>query len=1217
MESSGYWIVRWDDLYLTRVIWRREQGRPMECIVLSTHYGERGDGGKGPRSIICTCLWSLGGKTSQGAAPLSEGEADSLLSRAKDLHRFLDRKGLSLELGFVVQGKAKEIPSIAIPVLHRLFDSCASGELRIPPLSKGYRLEEWAGHELFVLVDPDAMKDSQAEKMVEILDFLEGSLKFSSNSEERRIVLDTDDVMLARRSAEEQRKAKEAEARRLQQAEYGLVNARNALRRAVSLGIGQAPHSDENLCLVIGPIQSVSSKMHPNEWKWGFKVGQVSGSGNVQVLGYLTSLSAMEQTPWVELLRDLGRLEALRNSAQSYYFSHGSLLHDQADAVRFRAVLAAGRRGRLFISTKSSDNGYSYVMDPVKAIAPVRWLEDRAVQWQWHPVAESKERPEGYSWRASRPTEPEVRSWLTDGASSIEMPPFGQKDFWMRLAVSPKQTCVADKEVYIPKGAAKPFTKEILEAGLPWDPVPGVSVRETRDPPTAGLRYDAETLKVKAYWDYGNVQMPASTAQVTQLKQVAETDQELIVVHRQLDHETKVLEELSSQTALSIPSLVRGALVVKGGTSTAAERRLMQWARAGVHIQGVPQWEGERVNLDEEELVVEFLDEGGWLTFSSNIDVNGNRTDLVPILQGIVRQEGGFDKLVSRSDDEVIEWLLDDGRMATISLKKIRETLQWIEQFFGMDPPRSLNPTEVLGVLLAVQAQEALRSRWKAPDTLVRQVMAIRDEPEPDLAQSALLDQLRPYQRVSVKWALKLFRADMGGLIADEMGLGKTIQSIAIIDAQFVEQKGHPSLILCPLSVVWNWASEFHRFAPRCKVAVIGRCEKTTRDWDLAAKADVIICPYSLAFTDQDQLQARRYHICVMDEAHTLRNPRTQIYKVVASLQARYRLALTGTPLQNNALDLWAIFSLLVPGLVGDLESFQKAFKQGDPTGMQRRMKVLSRITAPFTMRRRKQDVDLELPPIDIVTRLVTLAEDQADLYESMRSAALVEVDQLIQKKGMGSSKIQLLAALTRLRQLCCDPKLVDAKKFGKVSSSKVSEALSIIEELNAEGRRFLVFSSFVSLLDIMETEIKKLGIPTLMFTGKTQDRESLIGRFEGGEATALLVSLKAGGVGLNLTSADTVILLDPWWNPAMEAQAIGRTHRHGQSKSVTVFRLIARGTIEERIHALQARKQLLAEIALGEDVENAGGRRELQEFNEELIHDLLAPSERELAVGG
>jgi SNF2 family DNA or RNA helicase len=343
---------------------------------------------------------------------------------------------------------------------------------------------------------------------------------------------------------------------------------------------------------------------------------------------------------------------------------------------------------------------------------------------------------------------------------------------------------------------------------------------------------------------------------------------------------------------------------------------------------------------------------------------------------------------------------------------------------------------------------------------------------------------------------------------------------------------------------------------------------------------------YPLLARDRDALIERDWHLVIFDEAQFLKNAKTQTHAAAAALRARHRLALTGTPIENNLGELWAHFNLLLPGFLGDAAQFARAWRTPiEKRGDQDRLTRLTRRVRPFILRRTRAEVLDDLPEKTEIVRHVELEGAQRDLYESLRIALDGKLRRAIAAKGIAGSQIMILDALLKLRQACCDPRLVkaEAAKAAHDASAKLDALREMLIELRAEGKRALLFSQFTSMLDLIEPELPALGVRHVRLTGDTKDREAPVKTFQAGEADLFLISLRAGGTGLNLTAADTVIHYDPWWNPAVEAQATARAHRIGQAKEVFVFKLIARGTVEERILQLLARKQALANALLAE----------------------------------
>ena len=428
-----------------------------------------------------------------------------------------------------------------------------------------------------------------------------------------------------------------------------------------------------------------------------------------------------------------------------------------------------------------------------------------------------------------------------------------------------------------------------------------------------------------------------------------------------------------------------------------------------------------------------------------------------------------------------------------------------------------------------------------------------------------LTADLRPYQQAGVDWLQFLRRAGLGGVLADDMGLGKTLQALCTVQGR--------TLVVCPRSVVHNWADEIRKFRPGLDVNVFHGPGRALTD------ARVTLTTYALLRMDIDLLEGERWDMVVLDEAQAIKNPDSQAARAAYRLRAEFRLSLSGTPVENRLDELWSQLNFTNPGLLGARRDFDTRYSSpiasGDATAAERlRQKV-----RPFVLRRLKRDVLPDLPPRTDTILHVELDERERDIYEAVRAATREEV--VRQLRG-GGSVLAALEALLRLRQAACHAQLLPGHSADR--SSKLERLLLALEDAAADGHKALVFSQWTSLLDLVEPHLVADGIQYVRLDGSTRDRAAVVGRFQDPDGPpVMLVSLKAGGTGLNLTAADHVFLLDPWWNPAVEDQAADRAHRIGQERPVMVYRLVARGTVEEGILALQERKRALADAALGD----------------------------------
>ena len=455
---------------------------------------------------------------------------------------------------------------------------------------------------------------------------------------------------------------------------------------------------------------------------------------------------------------------------------------------------------------------------------------------------------------------------------------------------------------------------------------------------------------------------------------------------------------------------------------------------------------------------------------------------------------------------------------------------------------------------------------------------------------AGLQAELRDYQQRGVDWLQFLAAYGFGGILADDMGLGKTLQTLAHLQAE--KEQGRltqPAMVVAPTSVLHNWQREAARFTPQLRVAVLHGSERHALLDDVSG-LDLLITSYALLIRDQQRLRGRVSWL-ILDEAQAIKNPLAKGAIAARELAAPRRLCLTGTPLENHLGELWSLFHFLMPGFLADQNRFNRLFRHPiEKQGERARQQELSARVAPFLLRRTKEAVASELPPKTEMVRNVILSGDQRKLYETIRVSMEKRVQTLLQEKGLVRSRIEVLDALLKLRQVCCDPRLVKLPAAAKVKGSAKLELLAeLLPDLIEEGRRILLFSQFTSMLDLIGQELDRLKLPFIKLTGRTRNRQALVDRFQAGEVPLFLISLKAGGTGLNLTAADTVIHYDPWWNPAVERQATDRAYRIGQDKPVFVYRLVTEQTVEEKILALQAGKQALADGLYAEGEQEAG----------------------------
>jgi superfamily II DNA or RNA helicase len=447
--------------------------------------------------------------------------------------------------------------------------------------------------------------------------------------------------------------------------------------------------------------------------------------------------------------------------------------------------------------------------------------------------------------------------------------------------------------------------------------------------------------------------------------------------------------------------------------------------------------------------------------------------------------------------------------------------------------------------------------------------------------------ELRPYQKDGFDFLAHLVQIKLGGILADDMGLGKTLQTLTWLGwlKERNTKNPKPSLVICPASVLHNWRREAEKFTPNLKVLVLesGAARHNLRKQ--IPQNDIIVTNYALLRRDLEELNKFAFRAVILDEAQFIKNPGAQVTQSVKQLKSENRIALTGTPLENRLLDLWSIVDFVQPGYLGNQEHFLDTYepKGGENAGSEQRIarKRLSAKLRPLLLRRLKKHVAKDLPDRIEERRDCPLGDEQRKLYLAELRRSRDQIQQAVAEQGLNKSKMHVLAALTRLRQVCCHPSLVGSD----TASGKTETLFELLDPLIADGQKVLVFSQFVQMLQLLEKECATRNIHTHMLTGQTKDRQAVVNAFQADKgAGVFLLSLRAAGTGLNLTNASYVVLYDPWWNPAVEAQAIDRSHRIGQTNTVNAYRLIAPGTVEEKIWELQQSKaQTIADV-LGEE---------------------------------
>jgi SNF2 family DNA or RNA helicase len=757
------------------------------------------------------------------------------------------------------------------------------------------------------------------------------------------------------------------------------------------------------------------------------------------------------------------------------------------------------------------------------------------------------------------------------------------------MALRSLPAALAPRDARIEKRAAKP-PQPVLRLGI--KPVPFAYY--------PGGKAQIDRPLALAEFDYNGHIVDSHNAPDITFRQA---DGSLVIQPRHREAETAFLESLTA-TANLRPAFYRtpegkseGFAFTPAGNDSDREA----WLDLSYHAAAL-RARGWRIEI-EEEFAARYTaleadedsdwnanlkeNEGGawWFSLDLGITVEGKPVQLLPLLlqalKGLRDPSPAAIEALARGGRLYVA--LPDGRTLALPFERVKSIVATLVELYD----RPLNPDGTLTVsldlaaaLARIEAATGLRSlsgeRLKTLMERLKNFTAIAEIAPP----RGLSATLRPYQREGLNWLQFLREYGLAGILADDMGLGKTVQTLAhiLIEKESGRLSG-PCLIVCPTSLIPNWQDEAAKFTPNLKILALHGKDRATRFAEIA-DADLVFTTYPLLPRDAEALLPVEWHMVVLDEAQAIKNPATQAMQLACELKARHRLCLTGTPIENHLGEIWAQFAFLMPGMLGTYKEFTRRFRNPiEKQGNAERQALLAHRLKPFILRRNKSDVARDLPAKTEIVQYVEFESAQRDLYETVRLTMHEKVQQAVADKGFNRSRIVILDALLKLRQACCDPRLVKITAAKNIKhSAKLDSLMEMLPEMIEEGRRILIFSQFTSMLDLIKPELNKIGIDFVELRGDTADRKTPVARFQSGEVPVFLISLKAGGTGLNLTAADTVIHYDPWWNPAVEAQATDRAHRIGQDKPVFVYKFIVRGTVEERILDLQNRKRGLAE---------------------------------------
>ena len=717
-------------------------------------------------------------------------------------------------------------------------------------------------------------------------------------------------------------------------------------------------------------------------------------------------------------------------------------------------------------------------------------------------------------------------------------------------------------------------------------------------------------------FDYGGKEIQPSD-DVDRVRYMA--DGKMLDVKRQIEHELRAIERLESAGFLRVSQPVEDLFAAASQRDCWALGLKGDWFDIRTKLWPLLEGEGWRfesllgefVVVDESCWYSDMVQSGrGWFSFEAGIRLGDRKVNILPIIKDYLARHGAeLDEIRDQLTSRHLPVLTDNG-VALVPGERIFYILRHLFELFS---GKALNKDDTLKLDVwraaeVAELESISEQPWDAPRSLRKLAESMRGGLEIGEAREVehFGTELRPYQRLGLGWLRFLRDHKLGGILADDMGLGKTVQIIALLaEDHAAENLDLPALVVAPTSLMLNWRSELKRFAPQLKVVVMHGSDRFDREDELQG-ADVIVTTYTLMRNDDELYRNMRFSYLILDEAQAIKNPDTRSAKMACSLRGNVRFCLTGTPVENHLSDLWSLFNFALPGFLGGRRAFRSQFQLPiEESAHPVLSRILRRRVRPFLLRRTKDKVAPELPKKSEIIQRVSLSQVQHDQYQSVRMAMADRIKSTLQEKGFARSQITILDALVKLREVCCDPRLREPEREFEMpaDSAKMAALEEMLPEMISEGRRVLLFSQFTRMLSLIEKLLHRLDIPYVTLTGSTRDRETPIKQFCEGDVPLFLISLKAGGVGLNLAAADTVIHYDPWWNPAVESQATDRAHRIGQDKPVFVYKLIAEGTIEDRILEMHERKRGLVENLVSND-----GVKGSMSIQQEDIDLLLGP---------
>lgn len=671
------------------------------------------------------------------------------------------------------------------------------------------------------------------------------------------------------------------------------------------------------------------------------------------------------------------------------------------------------------------------------------------------------------------------------------------------------------------------------------------------------------TAKVKLKFDYSGQTVDYFSAN----KELILVENNVILdVHRDFEYEDEVIEKLNDHHIVTHDD--KDEFVLDCDLIDFVSESIPSISNMGIEILGEDKLFNFKVVKSSAKMVMNTSKNGDWFDLKGTVQFGKDKIDMKKVLEAVFKNK------------RFVE--LSDGKRAVIP-KNWVQNLKGYGGFFDLTENIKLSKHHlaILESVMSLASKADMDSNVKKVLTSFRNF----DKIKPATVSKKVKATLRHYQKAGFDWLNFLREFEFNGILADDMGLGKTLQALTMLQKVSEEKGNKTSLAVVPTSLVFNWKAEAKKFTPGLKIAIYHGVKRDKKGFDKMVKEnDLVITTYGVIRNDLELFVSKEFEYVILDEAHTIKNPASISAKSVFALRGKNKLAISGTPMQNNLTELWSLFNFLNPGYLGSYDFFKEQFV----TRIEKEKDVnvnasLKKLINPFLLRRTKKIIADELPDKTEMVLKSNFNEDEREVYDNWKEYYKNEIKSAVNEKGMGGAKLKILEGLMKLRQICLHPKMIDTEYRG--SSAKFDLLMMEVEKVMAEGHKVLIFSSFVKMLTIIKDEFEKKDLKYSYLDGKTKDREGVVTRFQNGdEAESFLISIKAGGVGLNLTSADYVFIVDPWWNPAVEMQAMDRAHRIGQKNKVFVYKMIAENTIEEKILKLQESKKELVDNLITEE---------------------------------